>query len=123
MKVDLKHTQIISRSDGIVEIIGSNTDYTVDNIKDANEALNQLFEGEKKLLLIQADDFSNIDKDAREYMASTESTRYALAQAFVIKSLGQKILANFYVKVNKPEVPVKIFNSKILAEKWLLELK
>jgi hypothetical protein len=33
--------------------------------------------------------------------------------------MAQKILANFYIKINQPERPTKFFNDKNEAVKWL----
>jgi hypothetical protein len=33
--------------------------------------------------------------------------------------MAQKILANFYIKINKPERPTKFFNNKDEAINWL----
>jgi hypothetical protein len=42
-----------------------------------------------------------------------------VADAFVIDSLAQRILGNFYLKFNKPQFPTRFFNSKEEALIWL----
>ena len=49
-------------------------------------------------------------------MADVERTIKSFSS---IKSLAHKILASFYLKINKPVVPTCFFNNKIDAEKWL----
>jgi len=46
-----------------------------------------------------------------------------MADAFVIKSLSQKIVANLMIKINKPSVPTRFFDKIEDAEKWLLSLR
>jgi len=123
MKIDLKHTQIELRSDGIVQINASDFDYSFERVVELNKALGEITKGERKLVLIISCNLTNVSKEAREYMATPESTQFSIAEAFVIRSLGQKILANFYMKVNKPTVLTKIFTSEASAERWLLSLK
>ena len=47
---------------------------------------------------------------------------FTLADSFVIHSLAQKILANFYLKISKPVLPTKVFNKPDEAEAWLQTL-
>jgi len=41
------------------------------------------------------------------------------AEAFVVNSLPTRLIANFYMKFNKPPNPTKIFNTVEKAEEWL----
>jgi hypothetical protein len=62
---------------------------------------------------------TNPDKDAREYACLKENTSFRSADALVISSLSQRIVANFYLKVNKPPVPTRFFLTESDALKWL----
>jgi len=87
------------------------------------DILGSLANGKKMRVLMVADEITQFDKSAREYSAGEAGSRYTLADALVVKNLAQKIMANFYVSVNKPKVPSKTFNSEEEAKKWLLGLK
>jgi hypothetical protein len=52
-------------------------------------------------------------------LSQNEYNPYSKADAFVLNSIAQKILANFYVKINKPERPTKFFNDADEALIWL----
>lgn len=52
-------------------------------------------------------------------LSKNENNPYSKADAFVLNSIAQKILANFYVKINKPERPTKFFNNLDEALIWL----
>jgi hypothetical protein len=58
-------------------------------------------------------------KDAREYLASEHGTSFIVATAMIISSSVNKILGNFYLQINKPKIPAKIFTNKKDAIKWL----
>jgi hypothetical protein len=73
----------------------------------------------KAPVLFIANEFSLPSKESREYLAKKESLPYSLADAYVINSFPQKIAANFYLKVNKPARPTKMFNNKEDALIWL----
>lgn len=60
--------------------------------------------------------FSN---EAREHFAKGQvHSPLRKSQAIVIDGLAQKIVANFYMKFNKPDCPVEIFNNPEDALKW-----
>jgi hypothetical protein len=65
----------------------------------------------------------DFEKDARQYLASDENTKYVSAGAILISSQLQKIIGNFFLFINRPNVPSKLFNEKNEAIAWLNEYK
>lgn len=83
-------------------------------------ALIELVGKDKKFpLLADSDDFINITPEARKFIRILEPLIPISARALVIKSLSQRILANFYIKFHKPMVPTKIFHNYEDAFEWL----
>lgn len=119
MRIEIFHSDVFLREDGIVQVNTKDHNYTLQNLKDINAAQKKINNGVRRPLLVVGATYANVDGDAREYMASVESTKHSSAEAFVIRSLGQRILANFYLKVNKPEAPTRFFNDIKSAEDWL----
>jgi hypothetical protein len=68
-------------------------------------------------------DFMNQDKESREFNASEEVTQFCSAIAFLSDSLGKKLLANFFISMNRDKVPMKFFTSDEEAFKWLSQYK
>lgn len=66
--------------------------------------------------------FSSVSKEVRKW-ASKKSNRNvnSVADAIVCKNLPQKMIANFYLKINKPDYPTKIFSDFEKAVKWAQE--
>ncbi|MGH2642482.1 MAG: hypothetical protein ACRDE2_00915 [Chitinophagaceae bacterium] len=60
-----------------------------------------------------------MDKEARDYLSSEEGTRNLKAVAMVLRSTFGSMLGNFFLSVNKPEMPVRIFSNEKPAMKWL----
>ena len=54
-----------------------------------------------------------------KYISKNENNPFSKADAFVINSLAQKILANFYIKIDPPQRPTQFFKDKETAFKWL----
>jgi hypothetical protein len=61
--------------------------------------------------------FSN---EAREYFARNQQHREKRkSQAIVIDTLAQRLVANFYLKFNRPDCPVSIFQTIDQALNWV----
>ncbi|MBN8701800.1 MAG: hypothetical protein J0M08_01960 [Bacteroidetes bacterium] len=53
----------------------------------------------------------HISKEAFSYQADNEYEQYSIADVFIVKSLGLKLLASFYLATFKPKVPTKVFTN------------
>lgn len=67
--------------------------------------------------------FSDVDPKVREWMAAPPVRSYTIADAIVINSLPLKMLADFYLKFDKPVNPTRIFNSRDKALDWINKLR
>lgn len=74
-------------------------------------------------LLIDGDDFANVTPEGRKLIRQLEPLIPISARAIVIKILGQRILANFYIRFQKPIIPTKVFNDYKEALEWLEKYK
>lgn len=80
----------------------------------------QFFTSQKTVpVLILNGGVVSMTKEAREYLASSEGTTGIRAAAIVLKSVFGSFLGNFFLSVNKPEMPVKIFTRRDTAVRWL----
>ena len=59
-----------------------------------------------------------ITKDARENALIIEDQSPVSASAIVVQNLAYRLLAEFYIKIQKPKTPYKIFTSKEKAFEW-----
>jgi len=73
--------------------------------------------------LYEFDSFADVEPEVRDWAADKSGNYYTHCDAILIRNLGQKILADFYLKVNKPKMPTKIFYSKEKAIDWIKELQ
>lgn len=69
--------------------------------------------------LFTVDKFLVPNSEVREYMASERRTKHSLADGFVLHSLPQKIMGNFYLKFNSPPIPTQMFSREADAIQWL----
>lgn len=78
--------------------------------------------GAKRLpVLVICNEYASTNVELLNTLAKNENNPYSTADAFVIKSLAQKLLANFYFKFKKPERPTQFFNDIDKAKSWLMQ--
>ena len=65
----------------------------------------------------------HVDKEARAILARPEGTVLISAGAFLVNSQLQKILGNFFILVDKPEIPTRLFTDEAEALIWLQQFK
>lgn len=124
IKIDLGHSALLMREDGIVQItFGDKTDLDVKHAKEIVAATGKLTSGNKALILNVAGKQTSATSAARDFAASQEATEFTLAEAYIVHNLAQKLIGNFYVNFHKPIIPTKIFNNENEAIKWLKSLK
>lgn len=73
--------------------------------------------------IYEFDSFADVEPEVREWAADTSGNHYTHCDAIVIRNLAQKILADFYIKINKPQMPTKIFYSVEKAVEWIKEVQ
>lgn len=119
-QIILSHSQITFREDGIIEVVfGDNELLTIENCKEIMKVYREFVQGKKLPILHIVGKYMNVTKEAREFAASKEGLEFSSAEAFVFNSLPHRIIANFYLNINKPSVPTRFFKTKVEAEIWL----
>ncbi len=68
--------------------------------------------------LVDVISIKNFTKEARDYFAN-EGNEGITANAILINSTVTKMMANFYIMVNKPQNPTRMFTDKKSALEWL----
>ena len=116
----LQKSEVTLMEEGILHIhLRSGADLHLSDATLIVEAMGKLGGGKKFPVLIDAGEFVSVDQEVRIFSASEESNLYTLADAIAYYSLGQKLIANFYLNQNKPAVPTKAFPDKEKAIEWL----
>ena len=119
MIIDLGHSKIFKREDGIIQLNCTEHNYSLEDVLNIGEAHKQLNNGIKTLLLIVVHPYTDIETSARQFLKDPSSTENSIAEAYVLRSLAQKLLANFHIKTSPPNVPTKFFSAKEEAVLWL----
>lgn len=121
--VDFSYAKVQLLDLGIVRLqIFGKLEIGENESREMNNAIGLLSGGKEVLVLIMAEEITQFNKGAMMFSASEEGLRFTKADALVVKSIAQKITANFYLLVNAPKKPSRIFNSESEAIEWLLSL-
>ena len=60
-----------------------------------------------------------VTKEAREMGLQEQFNTYTAATAIVLNSLAHRIIGDFIIKIQRPKMPFKMFNSEYDAYQWL----
>ena len=112
--------QVSLRSDGLIQIMPEPGQRIIlENVKLQIEAIGKLGDGKKFPVLVMAGTDNTIDTEVMNFVARPNSNPYALAEAYVISNISHKLLANFYLNINRPDRPTKAFTKEKDAIIWL----
>jgi len=118
-KIHNGHSEVVSRSDGIIQVNATDHIYSIEDIKANTRSIGDLKNKHKTLVLVITSQYSDIDIDARHFASTPEAMKYSIAEAYVIRSFAQRLIANFTLKFKGFSVPVKFFNEIEPAVEWL----
>lgn len=82
------------------------------------EAIVKICQGHPTPFVITAGKNFIITKDARDNALSLEDQSPINANAIVVQNLAYRLIAEFFIKVQKPKSPYKIFTKKEEAFEW-----
>ena len=95
------------------------TDVTLSIAKKEIELINKM-RGDKKIpTMVNLNNTKSLTKEAREYYAGRESKKVFSAVALIVNSPFHSVMGNFFLGINKPLFPVKLFSSEKKALDWL----
>ena len=114
---------MILQNDDLVKIvIKENSDIDENDIREINGHKNHLVGDKKHFVIFVAPKIGSISKEARELSATKEVTDGAVAKAIITKELSSRLIGNFFININRPAVPIKLFDDEKKAERWLRSL-
>ena len=120
--------EIVTRSgkfwlgeDGIIRgVISSTEEHTITFAKDNSEAVKKLSSEAERPLFVDIRKCKSITHEARVQYARGDGDEKRLnACGILISSPVNRVIGNFFLRINKPVYPTKLFNSENEAIQWL----
>jgi len=109
--------------DGIVFLrLKEGADFTLAATKEQYAAQDELTGNNNYAVLVDATHHVGMSKESREFMAAYNNPRRKATALLTKYNLATLILANFYMKFNKPVTPTKLFNDESSAISWLNQM-
>jgi hypothetical protein len=84
-----------------------------------SRAVNSLYAGKKFPLLVDARNVLSMTHEARKHLAVKGRETNITGFAIMVKSPLSRVIGNFFMGLNKPEVPASLFDKEQEAVKWL----
>jgi hypothetical protein len=108
--------------DGIVRYtISADADETLDGAREVIAATTKITKGKKCPVLADLRRVRSISREARQYYAGEESAQAVAAVALLVGSPISRMSGNFFLALNKPSFPVRLFTLESEAIEWLRE--
>jgi hypothetical protein len=123
-EIKIPEATVSLREDGIVYVhYNKNTLLDVKLQKRMLEVFNEITGKKKSHFIFDAAEGLILTKEARDNAIVMEDQTPVLATAVVANNLGYRIIANFYIKVNKPKGKYKVVTSVEEGALWLNSLE
>jgi hypothetical protein len=109
------------RKDGIVHVhIKNNVTVDID-CQDEMEIIYWEITKEPRYFIYTAGQFLTFTKEAQRNAKEMEKRVPVIASALIVTNLAQRLIADFYYKMNKPVRPLKVFRNFDKGVEWLIE--
>jgi len=111
----------VTLDDGILRVqLRERVHYTLVDAKETVAAQRALVgPDDKATVLVDMRGINASDADARKHFATPEVERGNAAVALVVDSPVSKVIGNFFIGLDKPACPTKLFTSEPDAIDWL----
>ncbi|NOQ72077.1 MAG: hypothetical protein GQ574_08755 [Crocinitomix sp.] len=105
-------------ADDIVHIFYKGDTYLeIEDFKEGIQTYITFAQGQKLKILVEIGKFAGASAEARKF--AQDNNPEALAEAIIIHSLAQRVLAKFYIIFHHSDHPVRVFVDKEKGIEWL----
>jgi hypothetical protein len=106
--------------DGIARTkVKPNVDITLEYALENTKAVSSFYVDKKFPILIDSRGIKSMSREAREHFSTRCRDTKTNAFGIVIKSPLSRVVGNFFLGINKPAVPTRLFDNENDAIEWL----
>ena len=118
--VEVRTQTLWLEDDGIVRVkMKPNVQFSLQDAQATIRAISSVCGGKRCPALVDMRGLVSMDREARRYFAGEETAKVESAAALLIESPLSKAIGNFFMGLNKPIVPTRLFTSEAEALAWL----
>ncbi len=118
-KVELSYATIEKRDDIIWMIMKEDADLDVKEIEEFTAIFEKMSNYKPYFLIADARVNLSISPEARKAAATKEISSLLVANAVIVNNVAVRMVANFFIAVNKPHFKYKVFNTETEALIWV----
>jgi hypothetical protein len=120
VKVAIRIGELVKERKGYLRLnIAEDSEIDVNDIEELFIAGKELMNDQPYCLLTDARNYLTATSDAREYAAKNLKANKVIANALLTGSFPVVLIVNFYIRINRPEVPTQMFRNESNAIHWL----
>ena len=121
LRKELQHAIVEYRKDGIVHVVyKAECTVTIADIYAMAKFISHIGVANKYKILTEPEQNSSIDNNARVLLATEKGSLIMLKNAILCRFLMSEMVSNFFIRIDNPVIPTKIFKDKTKAIEWLL---
>lgn len=98
--------------------VNENSTLTVEESKTISDVAFAWFKGKYKVLTLP-EEHAQIDADVRNFLVTPDRSSRVIADAIIITNLPHRLLADFYMRFQRPDIPTRFFKTVDEAIAWL----
>ena len=119
--VEIRAGQVWLGADGILRyfIALPNAEITLEDMQEIVAAYEKINKGMTRPGLGDIRNIKSVDRAARLYASSKEAAQWVSATALLVESPVSRMVGNFFLGVNRPPYPTRLFTSEAKAIEWL----
>jgi hypothetical protein len=118
-KIELNKSTCELIEEGVILVTyKSKAEIELEDVIEIRNTTHQLANGKAYVSIYDPGEETTVTKEAREISSEAGNIQNRKAMAIVVKHLGQRILANFFINLNKKIHPMKAFTTRDEAIKW-----
>ncbi|MBK7859079.1 MAG: STAS/SEC14 domain-containing protein [Archangiaceae bacterium] len=118
--VEIRVQTLTLTPDGVVRVkMKQDSEMQLADAREAVAAVATLGAGRALPVMIDLSGAKYISREARAYLAGPETARVETAAALLVDSPVTRAFGNFFLGLNKPRFPTRLFTSEADALAWL----
>lgn len=109
--------------DGIARTkVKQGAEVSLEHAQENSVVVNSLYRDKKFPLIVDARGIKSMTREARKHFSTEGRSTNVTSFAIIIGAPISKMIGNFFMGINKPAIPARLFTSEEEAKKWLLKI-